>query len=393
MKNNSSLNKAKDEKFDEFYAIPAEIAKELNHYRYEFKGKTIFCNCNDGLHRGFVDFFKENFDDFEIDLLIYSTYGEDDKNGEIFTYNGIYEKSKKLKTKGDFRIGECLDALKYADIIVTGPPFSLFREFINLMFTHNKKFLVIGDFNSVVCKDIFPHMINGDIQFGFTNPYEFIVPDRYKGNCFVDKKDGLRKTRLGKTVWYTNIKHNTIRKPIPLTAKYSPKKYPKCDNFDAIWVENIKDIPKDYNGIMCVPISYLQKHCELQFEILGLADNNKIVEPYRIEGHRDYTRPYVKGERKIYRVLIRRINASHKCISQLTPQEKNIFINKIIFLMEKYRFQELENLYYGNKNIHQEYEWCLRAMRKLGFKFRHIMNMFNPTEDDYMMMEMQEFIH
>lgn len=391
-RNNNSLNKAKDEKFDEFYAIPVEIAKELNHYRHEFKQKTIFCNCNDGLHRGFVDFFKENFDNFDIGLLIYSSYGENNENGEIFTYNGIYERSIKLKTKGDFRVGECLDTLKYADIIVTGPPFSLFREFINLMLTYNKKFLVIGDFNSIVCKDIFPCMLNGNIQFGFTRPCEFIVPDRYKGSCFVDKKDGLRKTKLGKTVWYTNIKHNTIRKPITLTAKYSVKKYPKCDNFDAIWVENIKDIPKDYNGVMCVPVSYLQKHCELQFEVLGLANNSAEVEQYRIEGCKDYTRPYLKGEKKIYRVLIRKINVEHKTINQLTITEKNEFINKIIFLMEKYDFIELENFYYGRKDIQQEYEWCLRAMRKLGFKFKHIMNMANPTEDDFSMVETQEFI-
>ena len=391
-KNNKNLNQAKDEKFDEFYAIPAEITKELNHYHYEFEGKTIFCNCNDGLHRGFVDFFKENFNIFKIDLLIYSTYGENSENGKIFTYDGINEKSKDLKTKGDFRIGECLDALKYADIIVTGPPFSLFREFINLMFAHNKKFLVIGDFNSVVCKDIFPYLLNGSIQFGFTRPCEFIVPNEYKKTCFIDKKDGLKKTKLGKTVWYTNIKHNTIKKPINLTAKFSSKKYPKCDNFNAIWVENIKDIPKDYDGVMCVPISYLQKHCELQFEILGLADNNKIVEQYRIEGHKDYTRPYIKGKKKIYRVLIKKIKAAHKCINQLTAQEKDIFINKIIFLMEKYDFPEFENFFYGNKNIQQEYEWCLRAMRKLGFKFRHIMNMPNPTEDDFEKMEEQEWI-
>ena len=390
MRNNKNLNQAKREKYDEFYAIITEIEKEIMCYKHEFNEKIVFCNCNDGLHTSFVDFFIQNFDFLKLQKLIYSSYGEGDDNGMIFIYDGEETISKELDSKGDFRYGECLDTLLHSDIIVTGPPFSLFREFINLMQTYNKKFLVIGDVNSMVCKDIFPQILNKTIQFGFTNPREFIVPDTYKGESFVDT-DGLRKTKLGKTVWYTNIPHNSLKKPILLTKKYSAKKYPKCDNFDAIWVNKVKDIPKDYKGLMCVPITYLQKHCELQFEIIGITDNSELVKQHRIEDQKDYSRPYLNGAKKIYRLLIKRINKTNKHINQLTTKEKYDFVTKMIFLMEKFNPEVLETFYYGNKDINDEYEWCLRTMRNMGFKFKHVMNMKTPTEEDFEMVEEQEW--
>ena len=309
-KNNSALNYAKSKKNDEFYIRMMDVIRELRFYKDFFRNKIVFCNCNDALHTTFVEFFINNFELLGIKELIYSSYGEGDDNGIIFMYDGVITYSEELDGKGDFRYGKCLDALIYADVVVTGPPFSLFREFISLMFRYNKKFLVVGDLNSIACKTIFPYIIEGKMWLGINKCIKFIVPDNY--NKAYKIENGEKLATIGTSVWFTNIPHGVTNKQLKLTSKFEKSKYHRCDNFDAIFVEKVKQIPKYYRGVMAVPITFLLDYCPQQFEILGITDTSEYSREYRIDGFYDYGRAYVDGKKKYPHLLIRRKDLLHK---------------------------------------------------------------------------------
>lgn len=263
MAKSSNLHKAKTAKNDEFYTQLADIEKELKHYKAHFKGKTIFCNCDNPKHSNFWKYFHLNFKHFGLKKLIATHYheteptykieytGEDDNNCEI----GVIT---NLKTNGDFRSHECIALLQEADIIVTNPPFSLFREYVAQLIDYDKKFICIGSINAIAYKVLFPLLKNNKVWLGCTSPKEFIQPNK-----------SIKK--FGNITWFTNLDIIKRREFLDLIEKYTPEKYPKYDNYDAINVNKVLDIPVDYNGVMGVPITFMDKYNPKQFEILGLA--------------------------------------------------------------------------------------------------------------------------
>ena len=272
MRSNSNLHKAKKAKNDEFYTRLEDIEKELTHYEGQFKGKIVLCNCDDPTMSAFWKYFHLNFTKLGLKKLI-STHYEVDKPTYKMEYKGGNDNDIKvgiktpLKSNGDFRSQECLNVLDECDIVVTNPPFSLFRQYVAVLMEHKKKFLIIGNKNAVKYKGIFPLLKNNEVWLGFNRPSNFITPD---GNT--QKLNGL-------TRWFTNLGAMQDKKLI-LREKYIPEKYQKYDNYDAINVNKVAEIPVDYDGVMGVPITFIDKYNPKQFEILGFTQRND--DPYRL---------------------------------------------------------------------------------------------------------------
>ena len=263
MAKNNNLHKAKTAKNDEFYTQLTDIEKELKHYKEHFKDKVIFCNCDDPKQSHFWKYFHLNFNHFGLKKLIATHFHETEPTYKI-EYDGSDDNNcdigiiTNLKTNGDFRSPECIELLKEADIIVTNPPFSLFREYIAQLIEYDKKFIVIGNKNSITYKEFFPLLKENKVWLGCTSPKEFIQPDK-----------SIKK--FGNISWFTNLDIIKRHETLDLIEKYTPEKYPKYDNYDAINVNRVLDIPVDYNGIMGVPITFMDKHNPEQFEILGIT--------------------------------------------------------------------------------------------------------------------------
>jgi hypothetical protein len=274
---NKTLNQAKKAKNDEFYTRLEDIENELHHYRDCFKGKVVYCNCDDPRVSNFFHYFSYKFEDLGLKKLIATCYGHgdiedfghgDDESAVCIVYEGdkngnlIPDREEieviPLKGNGDFRSPECIEFLKEADIVVTNPPFSLFREFVDLMMEYDKKFLIIGNNNAISYQEIFKYIKENQLWLGYTSPKEFLQPD------------GLIK-KFGNIGWYTNLPVNKRNEKLILVRKYNEKDYPKYDNYDAINVDKVVDIPMDYYGVMGVPITFLDKHCPEQFEIIGIT--------------------------------------------------------------------------------------------------------------------------
>lgn len=312
---NKNLNAAKVAKKDEFYTQLSDIERELQHYWKHFRGKVVLCNCDDPYESNFFKYFALRFNQLGLKKLICTCYngspvtgnelaihfdGFDDDEPKKIAYkveitevkdeNGdgavdlsdvqyLLKNDKNvlsiLKT-GDFRSQECIELLKEADIVVTNPPFSLFREYIGQLMEYQKKFLIIGNMNSITCKEIFPYVQNNKMWIGpsiSSGDRKFYVPDDYPLNaagCGVDS-DGKRFIRVKGVRWFTNLDHNKRHEDLDLVCRYSEDEYPTFDNFDAIEVGKTSDIPYDYDGIMGVPITFLDKYNPDQFEILGLT--------------------------------------------------------------------------------------------------------------------------
>ena len=258
---NANLHKAKNAKNDEFYTQLTDVSKELMHYKQHFKDKVVFCNCDDPTWSAFWKYFHLNFEALGLKKLISTHYdkteptykmeytGGDDNDIEV----GV---KTPLEGNGDFRNQECLDLLDGADIVVTNPPFSLAREYLACLVEHKKKFLIIGDMNWITYKEVFPLLKSNLIWLGNCSVKEFVQPD------------GTIK-KFGNKLWFTNLDHNKRHEKLILWKNYTPEEYPKYDNYDAIEVSKITDLPVDYDGVMGVPITYLDKHNPDQFEILG----------------------------------------------------------------------------------------------------------------------------
>ena len=290
---NSSLAKARDAKQDEFYTQLSDIEKELKHYKKYFKGKVVYCNCDDPRVSGFFHYFSYNFEKLGLKKLIATCYKSDERDlfstndsdkAIMLEYTGDKNNNNvpepdeigiiKLKGDGDFRSEESIELLKQADIVVTNPPFSLFREFVNQLIDYDKKFLIVGSQNAITYKDIFYHIKENRIWLGYNNgDMSFKVPSHYEARetrSWVDE-DGQKWRSLGNACWFTNLDISKRDEELILYREYKEDDYARYDNYDAIDIEKVKDIPANFNGVMGVPITFLEKHNPKQFEIFGIA--------------------------------------------------------------------------------------------------------------------------
>ena len=292
---NKDLNKAKAAKQDEFYTRLEDIELELKHYRHHFKGKVVLCNCDDPRCSNFFRYFTLNFEvlglkkviatcykNQDVDLFsqheceraVYQIY-EGDKNGNRKVDDEEIE-VRYLEGDGDFRSKECVALLEESDIVVTNPPFSLFREFVSFLVQHNKKFLIIGNINAIKYKEIFPLIMENKLWLGasiHSGDREFQVPDDYplQASSWRIDENGKKYIRVKGVRWYSNLDYAERHEDIPLFKKYTPQEYPTYVNYDAIEVSKTADIPCDYDGVMGVPITFMDKYNPNQFKIVGMS--------------------------------------------------------------------------------------------------------------------------
>lgn len=254
----NSLANAKRNKNDEFYTKYEDIDAELGHYRHCLMGKRVYCNCDDPWMSNFWKYLFRNFSEFDLESLIASGIN----NGVYYEYDGVFTSQYSLDRDaehdaGDFRSESCVDLLKSSDVVITNPPFSLFREYLDLLLKYDKLFLVISNLNSVMYESVFPLLCDDKMRIGHTSPRVFMMPD---GN----------EKAFGNVLWYTNlpvVRENALSPSKP----YSPEAYMRFDNYDALNIDKVRDIPYDYDGVMGVPITYLYKHDPDRFRILGIA--------------------------------------------------------------------------------------------------------------------------
>ena len=344
MANNGNLHSAKSAKNDEFYTRYEDIEKEVYNYRDFFEGKTVLCNCDDPLESNFTKYFILNFRFLKLKKLICTFYDINGKAAYVFVYEGQdingdgvingqdidemvkmqafrhrlvddygfdfenKEESwkKGLYGSGDFRSQHCIEYLKMADVVVTNPPFSLFREYVAQLMEYGKKFIVIGNMNAITYKEIFTLIKDNKLWLGVggIKDMSFMVPSYYElreTRSWIDE-NGQNWRSLGNGCWFTNIEHKKRNTPIDLYKKYSEEDYPKYDNYDAIETGKVDNIPCDYDGVMGVPITFLDKYCPKQFEIVGL---DRYVEDNPHYGHR-FT---INGKETYARILIKKVSA------------------------------------------------------------------------------------
>lgn len=335
---NRNLNAARAAKKDEFYTQLSDIEHELQHYLKHFCGKTVLCNCDDPYESNFFKYFALRFNQLGLKKLICTCYNGSPVQGNelMLQFDDADSEPKKIAYKveitevkdengdgavdladvcyllqndknvlstlqtGDFRSRECIELLKEADIVVTNPPFSLFREYVAQLIEYDKKFIIIGHQNAITYKGIFPLIKDNKMWFGygfkglashFRSPYKDIATaSNHKENMI----------RVSGVVWFTNLDHNKRHEEMDLICRYSPDLYPKYDNYDAIEVSTTANIPMDYEGVMGVPITFLDKYCPDQFEILGC---NRGIEqdPNGIYGRS----AYLNGKEVFKRIFIK----------------------------------------------------------------------------------------
>ena len=346
---NTSLNSAKNAKNDEFYTQMSDIERELRHYKEQFRGKVVFCNCDDPYESNFFKYFAMRFNALGLKKLIATCYAGspiantqlslfddepvEDKTTrnphkieivEVDDYNAdgavdladveFLLRNKKnaltrLKGDGDFRSAECIELLKQADIVVTNPPFSLFREYVAQLMEYKKQFLIIGNVHAIIYIEIFPFVKENKIWLGesiHSGDRKFGVPDYYPldaAGCGVDE-NGCRFIRVKGVRWFTNIQTRTSKRleEMTLYKRYTPKEYPKYDNYDAIEVSKVVEIPMDYDGVMGVPVTFLDKYNPKQFEIIG-SNRGVDQDPDGVYGRGSH----LNGKETFKRLFIRRI--------------------------------------------------------------------------------------
>lgn len=313
---NANLSNAKRAKNDEFYTQLSDIENELKHYKNHFAGKVVYCNCDDARESNFFRFFQKKFNDYGLKKLITTSYNENG-HGSVLVYEGDTNgngklddnevKVSELKGNGDFRSEECIELLKESDIVVTNPPFSLFREFITSLVEYGKKFLVIGNNNAITYKEIFPLIKENKLWLGFSDnkTMEFVMPDSYEKYNYIDKK-GRKIGKVPAISWFTNLEHSKRNDEIILYKKYTPEEFPKYDNYDAIEVSRVCEIPKDYNGVMGVPITFLGKYNPSQFEIVGLTSSSKECTYGLLLSENQSTRAKINSKYIYARLLIKK---------------------------------------------------------------------------------------
>lgn len=347
---NSLLN-AKKAKNDEFYTQLPDIENELKHYKEHFKNKVVFCNCDDPFESNFFKYFAMNFNALGLKKLIATSYASSpivgselnnyiDSDTELLIQNKkaykvimselkdtngdgredlfdvqelIKHRIRYLKGDGDFRSDESIELLKQADIVVTNPPFSLFREYVSLLMAHKKKFVIIGSQNAIAYKEIFPLIKNNQLWLGWkAGDMAFKVPHYYppRDTRYWEDKKGQKWRSLGNICWFTNLDIAKRHEKLELYKKYNSEDYPKYFNYDGIDVDKVDSIPEDYDGVMGVPITFLDKFNPDQFEIIGMGSDvpktlehvaykkeNKIV--YEKDGEIYWQTEYSVQERKL----------------------------------------------------------------------------------------------
>ena len=322
---NQNLHKAKAQKYDEFYTQLSDIENELKKYKHHFRDKVVYCNCDDPTVSNFFTYFSRNFKQLGLKKLITTCYKN--QNGDMFSphdqeraiyleYSGTRNKTGipdddeiityPLQGDGDFRSDECIDLLKQADIVVTNPPFSLFREYVAQLVKYGKQFIIIGPWNAVKYKEIFPLIKDKMVWLGYGfnagNAYFAVSPDlgeSFAGGVY-DSSTGVVKFR--NVTWFTNLEHRKRHEELILYRKYSEDEYPTYDNYDAIEVSKVANIPVDYSGEMGVPITFLDKHNPEQFEIVGLdrpimTEITGKVSCFYIDGRERYSRIVIRNRR------------------------------------------------------------------------------------------------
>lgn len=290
---NKNLNAAKEAKKDEFYTQLEDINNELRHYKEHFRGKTVLCNCDDPRVSNFFTYFAYNFEFLGLKRLITTCYKN--QNMDLFSQNKceqaiylIYDGDKNgnnipdpeeigihpLKGDGDFRSRECIELLKQADIVVTNPPFSLFREYVAQLMKYEKKFLIIGHQNAIHYKEIFPLIKENKIWlgYGFKGGAGHFISNYEDIATAGDHREGM--IRVSGVHWFTNLEIRKRHEDLILYKNYTSEEYPHYENYDAIEVSKTADIPLDYNGAMGVPTTFLDKYNPDQFEIIGLAEGD-----------------------------------------------------------------------------------------------------------------------
>ena len=296
MARNKNLHKAKQQKNDEFYTQLSDIESELRHYTGHFRSKVVYCNCDDPRLSNFFHYFSYNFERLGLKKLITACYKNqtldmfsrhDSERAIWLEYNGNTKGGRvpdladigirEFEGDGDFRSVECIELLKQADIVVTNPPFSLFREYVAQLVEYDKKFLIIGNMNAVTYKEVFPLIKENRMWLGpsiKSGDREFGVPDHYAfpqaATSRIDE-NGNKFIRIQAVRWFTNLGHAKRQERLILYKRYSPEEYPHYDNYDAINVDKTAEIPTDWDGVMGVPISFLLKHNPEQFEIIGIG--------------------------------------------------------------------------------------------------------------------------
>ena len=316
---NKNLQKARKKKNDEFYTQLSDIEREIKHYKKHFKGKVVYCNCDDPRVSNFFHYFSYNFEKLGLKKIIATCYKN--KQMDMFSQNdseqSIYleytgDKNgnnvpdsneigiKKLKGNGDFRSEECIELLKEADIVVTNPPFSLFREFVAQLIEYDKKFIIVGHQNAISYKETFKLIKENKmwLGYGFKGGAAHFINTKYEDYATAgDHKEGM--IRVSGVVWFTNLDINKRHEDLDLFKKYTPNEYPKYDNYDAINVDKTKEIPANYSGVMGVPITFLNKYNPEQFEIITMSTMSGVSANYwtLINGKPKYARIYIKNKR------------------------------------------------------------------------------------------------
>jgi len=350
---NTNLHKAHRAKKDEFYTQLTDIEKELKYYKNQFKDKVVYCNADDPFESNFFKYFASNFNALGLKKLIATSYAGSPVVGgqlSLFEVEGLKTAKKKepmkieinevkdlnddgaisiedvkyllkndknvtatLKGDGDFRSDECIELLKQADIVVTNPPFSLFREYVAQLVEYDKKFLILGDQNAITYKEIFKLIKENKLWLGYDNGGTkwFRVPDDYEiqTESRIKTENGIKYFSMGRILWYTNLDTTKRHEDMILYKKYTPEDYPSYSNYDAIEVSKVTDIPMDYDGVMGVPITFIDKYNPDQFEIIGQThsgDTSPEVEVLRKDPDRRH-RGIVRGEKKekYARILIK----------------------------------------------------------------------------------------
>ena len=287
MAKNSTLNKAKETKYDEFFTQLTDIEKELAHYKSHFENKVVFCNCDDPEYSNFWKYFSLNFDALKLKKLLATHFEREKQSYKLMMYRdekGVHTEIKTLSQNGDFRSPECIELLKESDIVVTNPPFSLFRDYIKQLFYFNKNFLIICNPNSLHYKEIFPYVQENKIWVGYKPMKQdmlFDVSEKYAEWLVANKKkgsgyrivDGKVKGRT-QAIWCTNLDVKKKHEWQYLFRRYSDGKFKKYINLNAIDIEQIVDIPCDYDGYIGVPDTILETYNPEQFKIVGLGTGN-----------------------------------------------------------------------------------------------------------------------
>lgn len=337
---NTNLHKASAAKKDEFYTQLVDIEKELKHYKEQFHGKVVYCNCDDPFESNFFKYFAANFNALKLKKLITTSYVKSPIVGgqlPLFEVEGLKPSGKEpfrieikevpdtdgdgavniddvkhllkhdkntatpLRGNGDFRSDECIELLKQADIVITNPPFSLFREYVAQLVEYDKKFLILGDQNAITYKETFGYIKNNKLWPGYDNggtkwfqvPMDYDIPTESRKKIV----NGVKYFSMGRILWFTNLDTTKRHENMVLYKKYTPEEFPKYDNYDVINVDKVSDIPMDYDGVMGVPITFVDKYNPKQFEILGIANSARWI------GYKCFT--LIQGKKIYNRILIR----------------------------------------------------------------------------------------